>query len=65
MNQHDDSRKKKLLANRKAAKITGAFWFLSHTSFMTQPEMEHGFARDASGVPCEEAESKQKANRLI
>jgi hypothetical protein len=42
MNQRDDSRKKKLLANRKAAKITGAFGFLSHTSLMTQPEIERG-----------------------
>ncbi|MGY3529814.1 hypothetical protein ACVIHD_004022 [Bradyrhizobium embrapense] len=40
MNQHADSRKKKLLAIRKAAKITGAFCFLSHTILMTQPQME-------------------------
>jgi hypothetical protein len=40
MNQSADSRKKKLLAIRKAAKITGAFCFLSHTSSMTQPQME-------------------------
>ena len=40
MNQHADSRKKKLLAIRKAAKITGAFCFLSHTVIMTQLKME-------------------------
>lgn len=40
MNQHADSRKKKLLAIRKVAKITGAFCFLSHTSSMTQLQME-------------------------
>ncbi|WP_283807790.1 hypothetical protein [Bradyrhizobium mercantei] len=40
MNQRADSRKKKLLAIRKAAKITGAFCFLSHTALMTQPKME-------------------------
>ncbi|MFB9267045.1 hypothetical protein ACFFWD_28455 [Bradyrhizobium erythrophlei] len=40
MNQRADSWKKKFLANRKDAKITGAFWFLSHTSYMAQPEME-------------------------
>ncbi|SDE22706.1 hypothetical protein [Bradyrhizobium brasilense] len=40
MNQHADSRKKKFLAIRKVAKITGAVCFLSHTGFMTQPKME-------------------------
>ncbi|MGL3211118.1 hypothetical protein [Bradyrhizobium sp. BR 1433] len=40
MNQHADSRKKKFLAIRKVAKITGAFCFLSYTELMTQPQME-------------------------
>ncbi|MHC6151856.1 hypothetical protein ACVSQB_08670 [Bradyrhizobium elkanii] len=40
MNQRDDSRKKKFLAIRKVAKITGALCFLSHTELMTQPQME-------------------------